>query len=373
MSPSITADESEASPPSSLHSPYDVHANNNNMNGLRIFLRFGIPLLMGIAFFAQQSSCPCQNNFTTVEGDDINIESTPAPKWCSFALKGSARKFPTYRWGCRNCTSQFNQDEILRRIFDTIGTTNRRCVEFGFGYNNAQDLTLESFNTTKKLSSGLNTHALVREGWTPTLFDAEYENPRINLHKRVLTPDNIGDAFRAAEVPLEADYVSIDVDSVDVWLLHGLLSDGYRPRVISIEYNSNFPVDMPISCERKWSAWKHKSRVFGSSASAINMVAEMFRYKVVEIMPRLDMFLVRKDILTEVCTPDSLPSFEELAREFVFDPNHKWCNANEAQRFVDFPLAVQGLERQAKEKAIEQIKELNQRFQEKFNEPFCNL
>ena len=72
---------------------------------------------------------------------------------------------------------------------------------------------------------------------------------------------------------------------------------GYRPRVVSVEYNSNFPLDMPIACERTWAPWKRKSRVFGSSASSINMVGEMFGYKVLEIIPKLDMFLVGKDIL----------------------------------------------------------------------------
>lgn len=90
-------------------------------------------------------------------------------------------------------------------------------------------------------------------------------------------------------------------------------------------------------------------------------------------MPRLDIFLVRKDILDEVCMPDSLPSFKELARQFAPDPMHKFCDGRLAQRFVDFPLAVQGLEKEAKEKAMEQIHVLNERFQQKFNQPFCNL
>lgn len=85
--------------------------------------------------------------------------------------------------------------------------------------------------------SGLNTHKMIREGWTPTFFDAEYGNPNINLFKAVLTEETIYDAFQNANIPLDVDYVSIDVDSVDVWLLLGLLKSGYRPRVISVEHN----------------------------------------------------------------------------------------------------------------------------------------
>ena len=71
--------------------------------------------------------------------------------------------------------------------------------------------------------------------------------------------------------------------------------------------------------------------------------------------------------------PESMVSFEELGREFVFQPNHKFCNAEEAQRFVNFHLAVQGLEKEARRKGMEHIRQLNERSQGKFNLPFCIL
>ena len=61
--------------------------------------------------------------------------------------------------------------------------------------------------------------------------------------------------------------------------------------------------------------------------------------------------------------PESMVSFEELGREFVFQPNHKFFNAEEAQRFVDSPLAVKGLEKEATRKGMEQIRQLNERSQ----------
>ena len=247
--------------------------------------------------------------------------------WCS--LYGKVRKFQAYRQ-CTNCTSQYNQDNILRRIFDTIGTTNRHCVEFGFGYQSQagnDQLSLDDFREGAKMTSGLNTHALIAEGWTPTFFDAEISNPKINLVKRVLTTDNIGTAFKDAGVPMDVDYVSIDVDSIDVWLFLGLLSSGYRPRVVSVEYNSNFPINMLLSCEKKWAPWRPRSRVYGSSAAAINMVAEMYGYQVVEIMPTLDIFFVRKDVLHAKCKPESLASFGTLAEAFVGQPAHKTCTS----------------------------------------------
>ena len=90
-------------------------------------------------------------------------------------------------------------------------------------------------------------------------------SPPSRLHARVggrlLTPENIGEAFRSAGVPEDVDYVSIDVDSIDVWLLHGLLSSGYRPRVLSVEFNRNFNADMLATHEKNWHVWtRHSAR-----------------------------------------------------------------------------------------------------------------
>ena len=105
------------------------------------------------------------------------------------------------------------------------------------------------------------------------------------MRRIVLTEGNIVSAFHNASIPPEVDYVSIDVDSIDVWLLRALLLERqYRPRVISIEYNRNFLIDMFVSCERNWHEWTGRS-VFGASAAAINLVASSFGYRAVHVMP----------------------------------------------------------------------------------------
>eukprot|EP00966_Prymnesium_polylepis_P093705 2168271-Prymnesium_polylepis.1 len=171
--------------------------------------------------------------------------------------------------------SQGHQDGILQRIFRRIGTTNRHCVEFGFGY---VEEGMTGFELLKR-NSGLNTRYLLEnQGWNATFFDAIVSDPAINVRRVVLTEDNIVASFAAAQVSLDVDYVSIDVDSIDVWLLNALLEGGYRPRVISLEYNANFNINQPVSCGRKWQSWNGTS-VFGASAAALNLVAEQFDYR----------------------------------------------------------------------------------------------
>ena len=56
----------------------------------------------------------------------------------------------------------------------------------------------------------------------------------------MLSEENIVEHFVAAGTPRDVDYVSIDVDSIDVWLLRALLLGDYRPRILSVEFNPNF-------------------------------------------------------------------------------------------------------------------------------------
>mmetsp|Transcript_4549 Transcript_4549/g.8768 ORF Transcript_4549/g.8768 Transcript_4549/m.8768 type:complete len:354 (-) Transcript_4549:2717-3778(-) len=268
--------------------------------------------------------------------------------------------------------SQGDQDRILDNMFSIIGTTNKQCVEFGLGYGQADSLTMDFFKGNTTLLSGLNTHNLIQQGFSPVFFDAEIGNPNINLHKAVLTEENIGDEFAKAGVARDADYISIDVDSVDLWLLRGMLQAGYRPRIISVEYNRNFPADMMISCERQWAPWM-KGVVYGASAAAINLVATQKGYRVVNVMPSgLDIFLIPDDLLQQSCSNyQELPTFEDLAKGNLGKPLHEKCSLSEVARLVDVPLYLQGKEEEAKAKGHSMILELNRRRIENGQRPYC--
>ena len=251
--------------------------------------------------------------------------------------------------------SQGHQDGILREIFGRIGVTNKVSVEFGFGYA-APGLS------GKKLidaNSGLNTRLLHEQGWNSIYFDAVLSDAEAGIKKAVLTEDNIVSHFKAAGVPNDVDYVSIDVDSVDVWLMHGLLGGGYRPRVLSVEFNSNFMLDQQISCEHTWHEWTGRT-VYGASLGAINAVAEKFNYRVVHVMNILDVFFVRQEDVAD-CGAGTLPTLQQAADWFGPFPRrvHKTCTAQDAARLVDVPLSLAGKKQAAHTKAIVEVRRLD--------------
>jgi hypothetical protein len=124
--------------------------------------------------------------------------------------------------------SQGMQDQVLQEIFQVIGTTNEFYVELGF---NA---------VAHRGGSGSNTFALKERGWRGLLLDGRFSNPDINLHQEMIFSSNAAFTFEKHNVPAEPDYVSIDLDTADIWVFDAL-ARSYRPRVVSIEYNAAFP------------------------------------------------------------------------------------------------------------------------------------
>ena len=131
--------------------------------------------------------------------------------------------------------SQGNQDCQLDKIFEHIGTTNKYYVEYGF-------------NTKEQCSgSGPNTCKLWKvHGWSGLLLDGDNENPEINLHAHYLFGTNAADVLKMYNVPEELDFLSGDMDSHDYFVMDNILTH-YRPRVVTTEYNMNWPEHMTHS------------------------------------------------------------------------------------------------------------------------------
>ena len=114
----------------------------------------------------------------------------------------------------KNIYSQGKQDGIIEYIINNIEIKNKICIEFGYDSNNLTG------------GCGPNTPNLIlNHNWDYLLLDGNHNNEKINLHKHFLTKDNICDIFKKYNVPLEPGYISIDVDSTDLWLMNAILQN----------------------------------------------------------------------------------------------------------------------------------------------------
>ena len=189
----------------------------------------------------------------------------------------------------RGPRSQGSQDEILAALFRHIPTANDPpfCVECGFN------------STSLTGGTGSNVATLVIErGWRALLLDSCHENAAINLRKEFLTPANILEVFAAHGVPKNPDYVSIDVDSTDLWLFRSLAGT-IRASVFSVEYNAHLPLHLSVTCADDPAIRWTGDRAYGASLRALDAVAREHGYSLVAVDPGLDAFFVRNDLIDD--------------------------------------------------------------------------
>lgn len=205
--------------------------------------------------------------------------------------------------------AQSNQDCIIDKIFTAVGTTQKYYVEYGF-------------NTNAQCSfSGPNTCRLWKTGqWNGLLLDGSHTNASINLHAHYLYSNNMVAILDKYQVPKELDFYSGDMDSHDYFVLKAVLDSGkYWPRVISVEYNMNFPMDWAISQVDPTIAeplqqpppYQFQDCIWGASPTAFRYLLERHGYVMVAVTKKLDLFWVRKDVL-EANNLQPAASFEQL-------------------------------------------------------------
>jgi hypothetical protein len=150
-----------------------------------------------------------------------------------------------------------------------------------------------------------------------------------------LTEDNICDIFEKYNVPLEPGYISIDVDSTDLWLMNAILKK-YKPSFLSVEFNSNIPIDyaitFPPSDEKGWVG----DKIYGASLKALKIVADKHNYVLVyagflNTSLNHDAFFVRNDLIINCKGKPSLEDFR-----FIYSPVHHKCKDDRYKIMLDY-------------------------------------
>jgi hypothetical protein len=242
-------------------------------------------------------------------GCDRLDASSPA-HWALFAHRAQGSAY-----------SQGGQDGALQYIFEHIGTTDKSFVEFGFN------------GDTYEQDTGANTHLLHARGWRGLLLDGAHSNAALNLHETWISPDTIVSVFDSHAVPLEADYLSIDIDSTELWVFRAILASGtYRPRVVSVEYNCNYPLESTLCLVGGGYRWA-SDRIYGTALLPLKLVADEFGYSLVNVVSHLDAIFVRSDLLRG----SAVPPFESW-RPFTSRPHHaeRRGRADIARYLVDY-------------------------------------
>ena len=176
--------------------------------------------------------------------------------------------------------SQNGEDGITMAIFDKIGFTNKKYLEFGATNecNNSQILH-EKYGFSGILWNGSNTFCTYS-----------------NIFQEFINVENIKELCIKYNVPSEPDFVSIDIDGND-WHVWRELNKICRPRVLVIEYSGHFcPGNdnvMPYNANHVWDG----SNYHGGSIEAMYILGRSIGYSLVcADNMGVNLFFIRDDI-----------------------------------------------------------------------------
>jgi hypothetical protein len=118
---------------------------------------------------------------------------------------------------------------IIEKIFDLIGPKTKYFVEFG--------------SNGSRQGGGNTPYLRERYGFTGLLMDGSDDPYGIKKQKdyevkiEFIKAETINEMFDKYNVPDEFDFLSVDIDGEDYWVLQSINFEKYKPRVISVECN----------------------------------------------------------------------------------------------------------------------------------------
>lgn len=141
----------------------------------------------------------------------------------------------------RNVHSQGGEDGILAAIFDSIGIRHQYAVEFGAWdgkhYSNCYNLVENHGWSGCFIEANETKFRELRKNYAPyakaMLLNRFVSWEGVNALDRLLAE---------AQAPRDFDLLSIDIDGNDFWVWHAL--EGFRPRIVVIEFNPTCPNDV---------------------------------------------------------------------------------------------------------------------------------
>ena len=115
------------------------------------------------------------------------------------------------------------------------------------------------------------------------------------------------------ETPKRVDLLSLDIDSMDFYVLHAVLSAGYIASIIVVEFNPVFRHDQAYTVRYNAKYRKDSTSNYGASLAAFNNLLKAHGYSLFFVLPSDTQSNNAMFILNELLDEDILlPSIEEL-------------------------------------------------------------
>lgn len=179
-----------------------------------------------------------------------------------------------------NKYSQYGEEEHILHVFDVLGIEKGHLVDLGAG---------DGYYLS-------NSRALLDRGWTGDLYDGDPKGAK-DVKRAWIDRDSVGMPGLAILIGKEVDFLSIDIDGNDYWILDRVLEQRNTPlpSLIVCEINPIWQreeaVVMPYNEAHVW----NNDTYYGMSLAACERLADEYGYTLMYLHHSLNAFLLRND------------------------------------------------------------------------------
>jgi hypothetical protein len=176
--------------------------------------------------------------------------------------------------------SQFGEEAIIDHIFQNIGFTNQYLVDLGAGAYGSSTMS--------------NTRKLKQAGWKGYGVDVKNKGEDWII-ERFIKPDTILSILAEQNTPKEFDFLNLDIDSCDFWVLKQVLAE-YSPRCICTEYNGTLRPEIPVVLKYEEGYTWDETNKYGYSFAAGKKLLEEHGYRIIHNMHNQNIFALKKEL-----------------------------------------------------------------------------
>jgi hypothetical protein len=174
--------------------------------------------------------------------------------------------------------SQNGEEIIITNILEKRGELKKFVVELGAG---------DGYHLS-------NSRYFIEKGWDSILIDADNKgNEEVKQHK--INKENINQLLKQYNCPKEFDFLSIDLDGNDYWIIDEILKE-YSPKLIVAEYNASFPPEESKTIKYDPEFIWQGDTYFGFTLKAGIKLAEKNNYKAILQDSDMNLYMLRNDL-----------------------------------------------------------------------------
>lgn len=170
--------------------------------------------------------------------------------------------------------ANFGEEGVIRRLLSLCHLQNRFCVDIGAG----DGVTMS------------NALGLLRAGWAGACIEGDgvrfaqlavlhQRNDSVRLARTIVTPDNVVETLIALGAPTVPDFLSLDIDGYDYYVLDALLAR-FRPMLLCTEINEKIPPSLRFSVLYRPGYWWGGNDFFGYGIAMLTDLCQKHGYAI---------------------------------------------------------------------------------------------